>query len=197
MDEIDEGDVDVVQAGAVAHSLASIDYQLSSIENQLFALNEWLVRYGRRLEPAVESPGIHLVRFGRELTEAALAHGQELAAGWDAAQRAGAVNMLMHCEPMFREVICDVVPAEGSGWIIEVDGTDAGIGYMRQESDGWARQMVGATVGRVRLSPADHRTWWIWLRRFYDGKVFNCKLVVAEEEEPAGGRLGGEEEGEG
>lgn len=160
---------------------------LENIENQLFGLNEWLTRYGEtRLDPPLPSPGIHLVHIRSQWSEEVLAHGRELAAGWDAAQRAGAVNMLLHCEPMFREVRCDVMPAEGSGWIIEVNERDSGIGYMRQTSDGFSRQMVGATVGRVRLSPADHSTWWIWLRRFYDGKVFDCKLVVAEEGEPAG-----------
>ena len=47
---------------------------LANVETQLFALNEWLVRYGQRLEPPVESPGIHLVRV-RRLTKEEVKYG--------------------------------------------------------------------------------------------------------------------------
>ena len=61
---------------------------LANVETQLFALNEWLVRYGQRLEPPVESPGIHLVRV-RRLTKEEVKYGESLILQMDKVEEGG------------------------------------------------------------------------------------------------------------
>ena len=155
-------------------------WALENIEHQLLALNEWLARYGEtRLDPPLPSPGIHLVKF-REPTEKEREYGKSLAEELERERRAEVLRTLLHCDSAFHTLTCAKIPEEGEGYIIEVDDEDPGVGYMGRQPDGRARQFVGATVGRVKLeNPDDDYVGWIWLRRFYDGKVFDCKLIVS------------------
>lgn len=155
-------------------------WALENIGNQLLALNEWLARYGEtRLDPPLPSPGIHLIKF-RELTAKEREYGQSLAVELERERRAEVLLTLLYCDSSFHTVICPKFPKEGEGYIIEVDDKDPGVGYMRRQPDGRARQFVGATVGQVKLeNPDDDYVGWIWMRRFYDGKLFDCKLIVS------------------
>ncbi len=154
---------------------------LENIEHQLLALNEWLARYGEtRLDPPLASPGIHLVKF-REPTAAERAYGQSLAEEMERERRAEVLRTLLYCDSALDVVTCASVPEEGSGWIIEVDDEEPRVGYMGRQPDGRAHQFFAATVAQVKLEdPDDEHGGWIWLRRFYDGKVFSCKLIVSD-----------------
>ena len=154
-------------------------WALENIGNQLLALNEWLARYGEtRLDPPLPSPGIHLIKF-RELTAAEREYGKALAEELQAERDAEVRRTLlqwMRADLPVREVYCPVVPDRDTSWFLQIM---ADVGWLERAPDGKGSVYVPVKVLKVQfLGSEDDEEASVRLCRFFDGRVFDCKLIV-------------------